>query len=95
MRRVHRPLTAVVTLLVSLTLGLSGLSPARADDTGAAAKPAPAFPADFHRGLLISDKNFYDSAALTEKQIASFIKSWGASCRPEGAGTNAKSCLKI
>lgn len=48
MRRVHRPLTAVVTLLVSLTLGLSGLSPARADDTGAAVASSSAYPADFH-----------------------------------------------
>jgi hypothetical protein len=90
MRRVHRPLTAVVTLLVSLTLGLSGLSPARADDISTAVASSSAYPADFHPGLIISDDAFYDAGALSTTEIKDVITTRGANC----VSTKDRTCLK-
>ncbi|MFF3063317.1 LGFP repeat-containing protein [Oerskovia sp. NPDC057915] len=74
---------ALVAALASLVLLLTGAL--------VSAGPASAVSgSDFNPGFIVSDAVFYDSGAMNESQIQSFIDAKGARCTPAAGNT----CLK-
>lgn len=87
---------AVVVALVWAVMTLVRSCAGPSELEGAQSLPEPTTPplssAGFNPGMIISDAEFTNAAAMSQRDIQAFLDTWGKGCRPGEGG--AVACLK-